>query len=238
MTIKVLFFRSLQQLSECTHGLGADIGTQLERVNQHCITGFPDIHMMLIMTELNGTMEAEAINPESVEQKECRAEVEDGTRVRMTDYLSDYFTDESYLLDALAIGPVATNIGVTPGMQFYKEGVYYNPEECEDYLDEDIPDECLETRSGRPAYTCLKVDTPEGQVCNAMVSNEDVIKLLKVNCAELMPKHCGLFFNPPPLTEHHSITAVGYGIVSEKRTITLSGQNMCLRMRMAQSSGS
>ena len=90
--------------------------------------------MMLIMTELNGTMEAEAINPESVEQKECRAEVEDGTRVRMIDYLSDYFTDETYLLDALAIGPVATNIAVTPSMRFYKGGVYYNPEECQGEL--------------------------------------------------------------------------------------------------------
>ena len=124
------FFRSLQQLSECTDGLGADIGTQLERVNEHCVTGFPDVHMMLIMTELNGTLEAETINPESEEKKECRVEVEDSTRVRMTEYLSDYFTDETYLTDALALGPTATNIGVTPAMQFYGGGLYYNPEEC------------------------------------------------------------------------------------------------------------
>ena len=154
--------------------------------------------MMLIMTELNGTLEAEANNPESEEKGECRAEVQDRTRVRMTDYLSDYFTDETYLTDALAIGPVATNIGVTPAMQFYKEGIYYNPEECQDYVDEDIPDECLETRAGRTAYTCLKLDTPSGQL----------------NCAELMPKRCGIFFNPPPETYHHSITAVGYGSVN------------------------
>ena len=74
-------------MSECTDGLGADIGTQLERVNQHCVTGFPDVHMMLIMTKLNGTLEAESINPESEEKGECRAVVEDRTRVRMTDYL-------------------------------------------------------------------------------------------------------------------------------------------------------
>ena len=123
--------RSLQQLSECTDGRGADIGTQLERVNQHCVTGFPDVHMMLIMTELNGTMEAEAINPESEEQKECRVEVEDGTRVRMTEYISDYFTDEAYLTDALALGPVATNIAVTQSMQFYGGGVFYSPDECQ-----------------------------------------------------------------------------------------------------------
>ena len=193
--------RSTQQLSECTDGLGADIGTQLERVNQHCVTGFPDVHMMLIMTELNGTLEAETINPESEEKKECRVEVEDRTRVRMTEYLSDYFTDETYLTDALAIGPVATNIGVTPAMQFYGGGVYYNPEECQDYVDEDIAEECLEMRAGRVAYTCLKVDTAGGQV----------------SCADLMPKRCGLFFNPPPDTYHHSITAVGYGIVSDMK---------------------
>ena len=38
--------------------------------------------MMLIMTELNGTLEAETINPESEEKKECRVEVEDKTRAR------------------------------------------------------------------------------------------------------------------------------------------------------------
>ena len=86
--------------------------------------------MMLIMTELNGTLEAETINPESEEKKECSVEVEDSTRVRMTEYLSDYFTDETYLTDALALGPTATNIGVTPAMQFYGGGLYYNPEEC------------------------------------------------------------------------------------------------------------
>ena len=189
--------RSVQQLSECTDGRVADLGTQLERVNEFCVTGFPDVHMMLIMTELNGTLDAETINPESEEQRECRVEVEDRTRVRMTDFISEYFTDESYLTDALAIGPVATNIAVTPAMQFYGAGVYYNPEECQDYGEEPVPEVCLEERAGRTAYTCLKVSTPEGQV----------------NCAELMPKHCGIFFNLPPNTYHHSITAVGYGEV-------------------------
>ena len=153
--------------------------------------------MMLIMTDLNGTLEAETINPESEEKKECRLEVEDKTRIRMTEYLSDYFTDESYLSDALALGPTATNIGVTRAMQSYGGGVYYNPDECRDYIDEEIPDECLEDRSGRVSYTCLKVDTPGGQV----------------NCAELLPKHCDIFFNPPENVYHHSITAVGYGVV-------------------------
>ena len=86
-------------MSECTDGLGADVGTQLERVNKHCVTGFPDVHMMLIMTQLNGTLEAETINPESEEKKECRVEVQDKTRARMTEYISDYFTDETFLRD-------------------------------------------------------------------------------------------------------------------------------------------
>ena len=33
-----------------------------------------------------------------------------------------------------------------------------------DYIDEAIPDDCLENRAGRVSYTCLKVDTPGGQV--------------------------------------------------------------------------
>ena len=196
----ILNIRSIQQLSECTDGLKVDAGRQLERVNQHCVTGFPDVHMMLIMTELNGTLEAETINPESVEKKECRVEVEDRTGVRMTDFKFDYFTDETYLTDALATGPVATNIGLTPAMQHYAEGVYYNSDECVDYVDEDVPEECLEIRSGRTAFTCLKVETDSGLV----------------NCAELMPKHCGLFFNTPTDTYQHSITAVGYGMVRDK----------------------
>ena len=81
------FLRSLQQLSECTDGLGADVGTQLERVNEHCVTGFPDVHMMLIMTELNGTLEAESINPESEEKGECRAE----DRITVSVYFTDTF---------------------------------------------------------------------------------------------------------------------------------------------------
>ena len=87
-------------------------------------------------------------------------------------------------------------MAVTPAMQFYAEGVNYNTDECQDYVYEVIPDKCIETRAGRSAYTCLKVDTPDGQV----------------NCAELMPKHCGIFFNPPPETYHHSINSTGIWI--------------------------
>ena len=158
-------------MSECTDGLGADVGTQLERVNQHCVTGFPDVHMMLIMTELNGTLEAETINPESEEKMECRVEVEDKTRVRMTEYLSDYFTDETYLTDALALGPTATNIGVTPAMQFYGGGLYYNPEECRVSINDMLT--CYYENSSRTTSmrtflrTALRTDLAE---CHTLVS--------------------------------------------------------------------
>ena len=47
----------------------------------------------------------------------------------MTNFISDYFTTEEHLLDSLSlIGPTATNIAVTPMMQFYGGGVYDNSE--------------------------------------------------------------------------------------------------------------
>ena len=69
---------------------------------------------------------------------------------RVFDYVSDYFTTEDYLIDSLSqIGPTATNIAVTPKIQFYGGDVYYNREECSDYIEEDIPLQCRETRAGR-----------------------------------------------------------------------------------------
>ena len=57
-----------------------DIGTQLERV-----TVSPGFLMSTHHDRAQGTLEAETINPESEEKKECRVEVEDKTRVRMTE---------------------------------------------------------------------------------------------------------------------------------------------------------
>ena len=52
-------------------GLGLDIGSQMERVNSHCVTGFPDVHMSFIMGELEGTLASEAGRPEMEEAGDC-----------------------------------------------------------------------------------------------------------------------------------------------------------------------
>jgi len=188
--------RSVQQISECTDGRGLDIGTSLERVNTHCVSGFPDVHLDFVIKELNGNIEAETNNPESETNKGCNRFSRDFTSARVVDYVSDIFTDEDHLVDAVSqIGPTATNIAVTPKIQHYGGGVYYNPDECQDYEEEEVPAECVEERSGRLSYTCLERNG--------------------VNCAELLPKHCNIFFVPSEVSYPHSLTATGYGQDSE-----------------------
>ena len=41
--------RSVQQLLECTDGAGLDQGSQIERTNTYCASGFPDVHMDFIL---------------------------------------------------------------------------------------------------------------------------------------------------------------------------------------------
>ena len=86
---------------------------------------------------------------------------------------------------------------MTPGLVFYGGGVYYNPEECTDYVDEPVPVECQVERAGRTSYTCLTVNG--------------------VNCAEMMPSHCDIFFKQSDSSFPHSLTVVGYGVVSHPR---------------------
>ena len=43
----------------------------MERVNTHCVTGFPDVHMSFIMGELGGTLTSEAGRPEMEEAGDC-----------------------------------------------------------------------------------------------------------------------------------------------------------------------
>jgi len=175
--------RSVQQVSSCTDGLGLDVGTQMERVNVDRNTGFPDVHMSYIVSSLDGILDSEANIPED---GGCQtANSVDKTSARVTDYIADYFTTEDYLIDSLSLyGPTVTNMAVTPKLQFYGGGLYYNPHECQDYIKEEVPLECRETRGGRASFTCL---------------NE---------CADLMPLHCDIFFKEK---YQHSLTAVGYG---------------------------
>ena len=134
-----------------------DRGAQMERSNSHCVTGFPDVHMNFIMEELGGSLASEAGRPEQEEAGSCDLD-NGGTRQRMVDYKYDFFTTEDYLIDSLSlIGPTTTNLLVTPLMQHYGGGVFYQPEECSDYALEPIPEVCQVEREGRLAYTCLKV---------------------------------------------------------------------------------
>ena len=65
----------------------------MERVNHHCVTGFPDVHMSFIMGELGGTLASEAVRPDMDEAGECdRSLNSGGTRERMVDYVFDFFT--------------------------------------------------------------------------------------------------------------------------------------------------
>ena len=134
---------------------------KMERVNKFCKTGFPDVHMDFIMRELNGTLANEADIPEREEAGACNRNLGGGTRERMVDYMYDFFTTEDYLVDSLSlIGPTTTNLLVTPLMQHYGGGVFYQPEECSDYTLETVPEVCQVFKAGRLAYTCLKVVFP------------------------------------------------------------------------------
>ena len=185
--------RSVQQVSECTDGRTLDQGSQIERSNSFCESGYPDVHLDYIIREQAGQLEAESLRPESRDNGGCESRVRDQTRARVTDFLSDFFTTEDYLIDSLSqFGPTSTNIAVTPMFQFYGGGIYYNPDECSNYIEEEVPVECQVTRAGRDTYTCLENNG--------------------VDCAQLMPDHCDIFFNPSDSTGyHHSVTVLGYG---------------------------
>jgi hypothetical protein len=42
---------SQQQLVDCTAGLTVDNGTELERSNLGCVSGFPDVHLKFVMEQ-------------------------------------------------------------------------------------------------------------------------------------------------------------------------------------------
>ena len=183
--------RSVQQISECTDGRGLDVGSPIERVNTFCVSGFPDVHLDFVIKELNGNIDAAINNEESETNNGCNRFSRDFTSARVVDYVSDIFTDEEHLLDAVSqIGPTATNIAVTPNIQHYGGGVYYNAAECVDYAYENVPSECVEERNGRMSYTCLERNG--------------------VKCSELLPDHCNIFFVNSDISFPHSLTAIGY----------------------------
>ena len=157
------------------------------------MTGFPDVHFSFMVNGLDGKVDSATNNPEMNETKTCSLS-QDFTRTSVTDYVADMFTTEDHLEDAVSmLGATVTNIAVTEDMVFYAGGLYYNPEECVDYVDEPVPVECQEERAGRLGYTCLTVNG--------------------VNCAQMMPRHCDIFFKQSETSFSHSVTVVGYGEV-------------------------
>ena len=114
-------------------------------------------------------------------------------RASVSDYVADLFTTEDHLLDALSqVGPTVTWLAITPKLQQYGGGVFYDDtEECVNYAFEDVPPECQVERAGRTVYTCS-------------VNNG-------VDCAELLPQHCRMFVAGAP--QAHAIAVVGYGAV-------------------------
>ena len=119
-----------------------ELSSQVERVNIHCEAGFPDVHFNFLINELDGQLDSAINNPEINETNTC-SQASDFVRARVTDYVGDIFTTEDHLMDAVSmLGATATNIAVTANLVFYGGGLYYNPEECVDYVDEPVPVQC------------------------------------------------------------------------------------------------
>ena len=89
----------------------------------------------------------------------------------MTDFKVEFFRDEEDLEELLKEGPVTTTIDITPQLQFYGGGTFYDDKSempCDNILDEPVPESCQEVgNNGKVRYTCLN----EG-------------------CKEQLPKHC------------------------------------------------
>ena len=89
---------SVQQMIDCTNGLGLDIGTEMERVNVACQSGFPDVHLELALEQ---PLQSAQSYPYTGTVGNCR---ESGTNniTKSAAVLQDseyqYFTDEAALL--------------------------------------------------------------------------------------------------------------------------------------------
>ena len=63
----------------------------------------------------------------------------------VTSYEFKYFSDEDKLLELIQYGPVVTWFDVGEDFKnFYGPGVYYNPNICASYEEEEVPPECRE----------------------------------------------------------------------------------------------
>ena len=143
---------SVQQMIDCTNGLGLDIGTEMERVNVACQSGFPDVHLELALEQ---PLQSAQSYPYTGTVGNCR---ESGTNniTKSAAVLQDseyqYFTDEAALLKLVQSGPVVTVFDIGDSFQWYTGGVYYD-ETCSNNEDEDVPPDCK--GSDGLGYTCL-----------------------------------------------------------------------------------
>ena len=144
---------SVQQMIDCTNGLGLDIGTPLERVNVACQTEFSDVYLELALEQ---PLQSAQSYPLTGTFGNCR---ESGTHniTKSSAVLQDseyqYFTDEEALLKLVQSGPVVTVFDIGDSFYRYAGGVYYDPETCSNNEDEDVPSECK--GSDGSGYTCL-----------------------------------------------------------------------------------
>ena len=159
---------SPQQLVDCTVGLTQDNGTELERTNQGCQSAFPDNHLYFISGLGNQIQSAEEypLTPNKIPDGTCPVTFtyygyEDYNQLNgqvpasLSDFRYKWFATEEDLLHRIQSGPVVTNVDITEDFQFFfGDGVFYNENQCTNYVNEPVPEECR--RAGTFGYTCLK----------------------------------------------------------------------------------
>lgn len=187
---------SQQQLVDCTAGLTVDNGTELERSNQGCVSGFPDVHLKFVK-EQGGSVQTAEEYPLEPERQSGKCLTRDyfhtkvGTNAvtpRLEDFEFEFFSDEEDLKHMVGLGgPTVTNVDVTAHWQFYGGGVYYSEDQCVSYENEQVPYGCQRNKEHKLGYTCLG------------------------HCKQEMPQHCDRFFVPSETSFPHSLIVVGYG---------------------------
>merc|ERR1711934_595719 len=101
------------------------------------------------------------------------------------------------MFELIQNGPVVSwfdvhipSFGEKNKFRFLAGGVYYQPEVCDSYEEENVPLECVGENGSR--YKCVK----------------------ELDCKNRLPKHCDRF-NPEAAAQrpvnNHAVTIVGYG---------------------------
>ena len=158
---------SQQQLVDCTIGLTQDKGLELERTNQGCVSAFPDNHLYHIRDLGNPLQSAEEypLEPNKDPDGSCpiattyygyedHNQLNGNVQASVSDFRFKWFATEEDLIRRVQSGPVVSNIDITEDFQFFGGGVFFNENQCVNYVNEPVPEECR--RDGAFGYTCLK----------------------------------------------------------------------------------